>query len=85
MHTNASVGADVSSVTPVSSGTVSNLFRSGWTSSIKLSVSYDSRDDRMFPKRGQFHSLSVEFADPLIASESVYTRVAGNGNQGQYD
>jgi outer membrane protein insertion porin family len=62
----------------VSPGTVSNLFRSGWTSSIKLSISYDSRDDRMFPKRGQFHSLSVEVADPLIASEAVYDKIAAN-------
>src|SRR5262249_2458284 len=53
----------------VSPGTISNLFRSGWTSSISLRVNYDSRDDRMFPKRGMFHQLSVEWADPLIASE----------------
>ena len=59
-------------VTPVSSGTVSNLFRSGFTSSVRLSINYDTRDDRMFPKRGMFHSLSVEVADPLIASQAVY-------------
>jgi outer membrane protein insertion porin family len=61
----------------IAPGTISNLFRSGWTSSLRLSVNYDSRDDRMFPKRGMYHSLSVEFADPLIASQSVYTRVSG--------
>ena len=64
-------------VTPVSSGTVSNLFRSGITSSVRLSVNYDTRDDRMFPKHGMFHSLAVEVADPLIASQAVYTRVNG--------
>lgn len=58
-------------------GTIDNLFRSGWTSSIRLSVNYDTRDDRMFPKRGMFHSLSVEFADPIIASQSVFTRFTG--------
>ncbi len=63
--------------TQVTPGTISNLFRSGWTSAIRLSMNYDSRDDRMFPKRGMFHSLSVEWADPLIASEAVYTRVSG--------
>jgi outer membrane protein insertion porin family len=61
----------------VSPGTVSNLFRSGFTSSVRLSLNYDTRDDRMFPKHGMFHSLAVEVADPLIASESVYTRVNG--------
>jgi outer membrane protein insertion porin family len=63
--------------TQVTPGTISNLFRSGWTSSVRLSMNYDSRDDRMFPKHGMFHSLAVEFADPLIASQSTYTRVTG--------
>jgi outer membrane protein insertion porin family len=61
----------------VAPGTISNLFRSGWTSSIRLSVNYDSRDDRMFPKRGMYHSLAVEFADPIIASQQVFTRITG--------
>jgi outer membrane protein insertion porin family len=61
----------------VSPGTVSNLFRSGFTSSIRLSMNYDTRDDRMFPKHGMFHSIAVEVADPLIASQAVYTRVNG--------
>ena len=61
----------------LSSGTIANLFRSGVTSSVRLSINYDTRDDRMFPKRGQFHSLAVEIADPLIASQAVYERVNG--------
>jgi outer membrane protein insertion porin family len=64
-------------VTPVTNGTVANLFRSGWTSSIRLSANYDTRDDRMFPKKGMFHQIAVEVADPLIASQAVYTRVSG--------
>ncbi|HXU72996.1 MAG TPA: outer membrane protein assembly factor BamA [Polyangia bacterium] len=64
-------------VTPVSSGTVSNLFRSGITSSVRLSINYDTRDDRLFPKHGMFHSLAVEVADPLIASQAVFERVSG--------
>ncbi len=63
--------------TPVTAGTISNLFRSGITSSIRLSLSYDSRNDRMFPTKGMFHSISVEVADPLIASQAVYTRISG--------
>jgi outer membrane protein insertion porin family len=65
------------SLIPVSAGTVSNLFRSGFTSAIRLSLNYDTRDDRMFPKHGMFHSLAVEVADPLIASQSVYTQISG--------
>jgi outer membrane protein insertion porin family len=61
----------------ISQGTISNLFRSGWTSSIRLSINYDSRNDRMFPSKGMFHSLAFEFADPIIASESVYMRLTG--------
>jgi outer membrane protein insertion porin family len=59
------------------SATVANLFRSGFTSAIRLSMNYDTRDDRMFPKKGMFHSVSLEAADPLIASQAVYTRVGG--------
>ncbi len=61
----------------VAPGTISNLFRSGWTSSVRLSLNYDSRDDRMFPKRGMYHSLAVELADPLIASQAAFARVTG--------
>jgi outer membrane protein insertion porin family len=61
----------------VGAGTISNLFRSGWTSSIRLSMNYDTRDDRMFPKKGMFHSLSFEIADPIIASENVFMRTSG--------
>ena len=44
---------------------------------MRLSINYDTRDDRMFPKHGMFHSLAVEIADPLIASQAVYERVNG--------
>jgi outer membrane protein insertion porin family len=63
--------------TQVTPGTITNLFRSGWTSAFRLSMNYDSRDDRMFPKKGMFHSASVEIADPIWASQSVYERYTG--------
>ncbi len=63
--------------TQVSAGTITNLFRSGFTSSVRLSMNYDSRDDRLFPKKGMFHSLAVEVADPIIASQAVYERYTG--------
>jgi outer membrane protein insertion porin family len=64
-------------VQSVAGGTLANLYRTGWTSSVKLWMQYDSRNDRMFPTRGQFHLLSVEVADHYLASEIDYVRVSG--------
>lgn len=53
---------------------LANLFRDGFTSALRLSLTYDSRDDRLFPTRGFYGSLSAEAADPLLGSENVFTR-----------
>ncbi len=62
-------------------GTITNLFRTGWTSSVTLGVTYDSRNDRtgMSTTRGHFYSVSAEFADPLIASQAVYSKFSAVG------
>ena len=62
-------------------GTITNLFRTGWTSSATVGLTYDSRNDRtgMSTTKGQFYSLTAEFADPLIASQAVYTKVNASG------
>jgi outer membrane protein insertion porin family len=73
-------GAVVGGFAPIAQvgrGTIFNLFRSGWTSSLRLSINYDTRNDRLFPRKGMFHSLAVEFADPVIASQNVFLRVSG--------
>src|SRR6266568_536939 len=44
-----------------------NRFRSGTTSSLRLSLQWDKRDNRLFPSRGFFHSVSAEAAPPLLA------------------
>ena len=64
-------------VQSIASGTLANLYRRGWTSSVRLWMQFDSRNDRMFPTRGQFHLLSVEVADRYLASEIDYVRVSG--------
>lgn len=64
-------------VQSIAGGTLANLYRKGWTSSVRLWMQYDSRNDRMFPTRGQFHLLSVEVADQYLASEIDYVRVSG--------
>jgi len=48
--------------------------RGGFTSAMRASLTYDSRDNRMFPTKGVFASLSSEFADPYLGSERTYIR-----------
>jgi len=50
---------------------VGNIFRGGLTSSLQLGLSYDSRDDRMFPKNGTFSSGRVEWADDNFTFSQV--------------
>jgi outer membrane protein insertion porin family len=51
---------------------LANRFRSGTTSALRLSLQWDKRDNRLFPSRGFFHSVSAEFAPPLLAPETVF-------------
>jgi outer membrane protein insertion porin family len=48
--------------------------RSGFTSALRLSLTYDSRDNRMFPTKGIYTSFSSEAADPALGSERTYMR-----------
>jgi outer membrane protein insertion porin family len=50
------------------------LFRDGFTSSLRLSVFYDTRNNRLFPSKGQFISASVEEASELLGSTNEFTR-----------
>jgi outer membrane protein insertion porin family len=63
-------------VQSIAGGTLANLYRRGWTSSVRLWLQYDSRNDRMFPTNGMFHMLSVEVADRYLASEIDYVRLS---------
>src|SRR6185436_18881344 len=47
---------------------------SGVTSSGRALLSYDSRDNRMFPTRGWYNTLSAEVADHFLLSQNVFTR-----------
>ena len=51
-----------------------NLFRDGFTSSVKLSLVWDSRNNRVLATDGIHTSASVEVADKYLGSENVYTR-----------
>jgi outer membrane protein insertion porin family len=53
---------------------LANLFRSGFTSSIKGTLTWDSRDNRLFPTNGVYSSASTEIADSLIGSDNDFIR-----------
>ncbi len=48
--------------------------RGGFTSAGRLSLTWDSRDNRLFPTKGIYASLSSEAADPYLGSERTYLR-----------
>ncbi|HJL26090.1 MAG TPA: outer membrane protein assembly factor BamA [Polyangiaceae bacterium LLY-WYZ-15_(1-7)] len=51
-----------------------NLFRSGLTSSLRLTFTWDNRNNRLFPSDGWFASYSAEVADRFLGSDQVFFR-----------
>ncbi|HTN53120.1 MAG TPA: outer membrane protein assembly factor BamA, partial [Anaeromyxobacter sp.] len=49
-----------------------NQFKSGTTSSLRLSLQADKRDNRLFPTRGYYLSASVDLAPPFLAPSSIF-------------
>ena len=47
---------------------------SGRTSTLRASLTWDSRDNRIFPTKGIYSSLSSEMADPDIGSQRTFQR-----------
>ncbi|MDB4991342.1 MAG: outer membrane protein assembly factor YaeT precursor [Myxococcaceae bacterium] len=47
---------------------------SGRTSTFRLSLTWDSRDNRIFPTKGIYSSLTSEIADPVIGSQRTFQR-----------
>jgi outer membrane protein insertion porin family len=54
-----------------------NLFSSGFTSSVQLILTWDTRDNKLFPTSGHFLRGSVEYASPYTVSQNVFTRFSG--------
>lgn len=63
---------------PVEAESVANLYRGGITSSVSGSVVYDSRNNRLFPSKGWYHSLFLEVAESAFGSENVFVRYGGS-------
>ncbi|HSC89542.1 MAG TPA: outer membrane protein assembly factor BamA [Polyangiaceae bacterium] len=53
---------------------LANLFQYGVTSSIRPSISFDTRDNRLFPTSGVYLNLSTELATKVLASENEFIR-----------
>lgn len=62
---------------PISATSVANLFRGGVTSSLRASLSWDSRNNRLFPTDGWYHSLFAEYASKYTGSENRFFRWGG--------
>src|SRR5690606_29687562 len=53
---------------------LANLFNDGITSSIRPSITYDTRDNRLFPMSGIYVRLSTEWATDILGSENLFVR-----------
>ncbi len=53
---------------------LANLFRSGVTSALRFTVSWDSRNNRLFPSDGVYTSASTELAESILGSTNTFVR-----------
>lgn len=65
---------DVEAGQALGSVLLANQFLSGVTSAARVSLSFDRRDNRLFPSRGFIHYGSVEFAPGLLGGTFLYSR-----------
>jgi len=53
---------------------LANLFNDGFTSSIRPGLTYDTRDNRLFPTSGVYLAASTELAGKYLGSENEFIR-----------
>jgi outer membrane protein insertion porin family len=53
---------------------LANLFNDGFTSSLRPGLTYDTRDNRLFPTKGVYVAASTEFAGKYLGSENEFIR-----------
>ncbi len=56
---------------------LSNLFADGWTSSLRFTLMWDTRDNRLFPTDGHLLQGSTEHAGTYTFSQNEFTRLSG--------
>ncbi|MBI5536371.1 MAG: outer membrane protein assembly factor BamA [Deltaproteobacteria bacterium] len=59
---------------------LANLFNDGFTSSLRPALTYDTRDNRLFPKKGVYLRGSVELASPYFGTENEFLRYNFTGH-----
>ncbi len=57
---------------------LADLLAGGQTSSVRSSVFWDTRDNRLFPTSGFLQTVAVEVADDVIFSENEFVRYTGD-------
>jgi len=62
---------------PIASTSVANLFRGGFTSSVRAALQWDSRNNRLFPTEGWYEQLFAEYASQYTGSENRFVRWGG--------
>ncbi|HVU06024.1 MAG TPA: outer membrane protein assembly factor BamA [Polyangiaceae bacterium] len=53
---------------------LANLFNDGFTSSVRPALTYDTRDNRLFPTKGIYLRGSTELASPMFGSHNEFLR-----------
>lgn len=53
---------------------LANLFNDGITSSIRPALTFDTRDNRLFPSSGVYLRASTEFANSVLGSQNEFLR-----------
>jgi outer membrane protein insertion porin family len=59
---------------------LANLFNDGFTSSLRPALTYDTRDNRLFPKSGVYLRGSVELASPYFGTQNEFVRYNATGH-----
>lgn len=67
-------GSAPSYYTAFSTLPLANLFNAGRTVSLRPAITYDTRDNRLFPTSGLYAVASTEFADGLTGSQIEFLR-----------
>jgi outer membrane protein insertion porin family len=62
---------------PVEAQSVANLYRGGLSSSVQGQLSYDNRNNRLFPTEGWYLNGFVELAESFLGSENIFVRYGG--------
>ena len=58
---------------------LANLFNDGYTSSVRPTLTFDTRDNRLFPTSGVFLQASAELATSYLASQNQFLRYRTTG------